>query len=222
MSKPEYYDVLGLAKGAAADEVKRVFLRLSMRYHPDRLMNKPQEEKDAAEKKFALIVEANNVLSDPAKKAAYDSGGHAALERLANGAPSSSEPDYANINANAPQVPRRRASAEEALDYFGGLLDNDKEQAPKPTGTSGYSREEERRKRREERDRARGDRPNANASTDFADVAQKVGDAMDKLSTSGMAEVPLEALEKFRENLEDFTKVVDQAIAKARKDGPRI
>jgi len=74
MAKRDYYEVLGLSKGASDDEIKRSYRKLAKTYHPD--VNK---EKDA-EEKFKEINEAYEVLSDPQKKATYDQFGHAGLE----------------------------------------------------------------------------------------------------------------------------------------------
>lgn len=73
MSK-DYYEVLGLKKGASADELKKAYRKLAMQYHPD----KNQGDKEA-EKKFKEISEAYDTLKDPDKKAAYDRMGHSAF-----------------------------------------------------------------------------------------------------------------------------------------------
>jgi molecular chaperone DnaJ len=75
MAKRDYYDVLGVAKSASADELKKAYRKLAMQYHPDR----NQGEKDA-EQKFKEISEAYDVLKDDQKRAAYDRLGHAAFE----------------------------------------------------------------------------------------------------------------------------------------------
>ncbi|MFA5478447.1 MAG: molecular chaperone DnaJ [Candidatus Muiribacteriota bacterium] len=71
MSKKDYYEVLGLAKGAAPDEIKKTFRRLARKYHPD--VNPGNKE---AEEKFKEINEAYEILSDPKKKEQYDRFGH--------------------------------------------------------------------------------------------------------------------------------------------------
>lgn len=70
MSKRDYYEVLGLSKGASKDEIKKAYRKLSKQYHPD--INK---EADAADK-FKEIAEAYEVLSDDQKRAHYDQFGH--------------------------------------------------------------------------------------------------------------------------------------------------
>ena len=75
MSKRDYYEVLGLQKGASEDEIKKAFRKLAIKYHPDK--NKGDKE---AEEKFKEINEAYQVLSDAEQKARYDQFGHAGME----------------------------------------------------------------------------------------------------------------------------------------------
>lgn len=70
MAKRDYYEVLGLQKGASADEIKRAYRQLAKKYHPD--VNK----EPGAEEKFKEINEAYDTLSDDTKKARYDQFGH--------------------------------------------------------------------------------------------------------------------------------------------------
>lgn len=72
--KRDYYEVLGLSKGASDDEIKKAFRRLAKKYHPD--MNKEA----GAEEKFKEVNEAYEVLSDPQKKATYDQFGFAGMD----------------------------------------------------------------------------------------------------------------------------------------------
>lgn len=74
MNKKDYYEVLGLSKGATDEEIKRAFRKLAKQYHPD--VNKEA----SAEEKFKEIGEAYSVLSDPEKKRQYDQFGHAAFQ----------------------------------------------------------------------------------------------------------------------------------------------
>ena len=60
-TKRDYYEILGIKKNAAIDEIKRAYRELALKYHPDRV---PTEEKKAAEEKFKEISEAYAVLSD--------------------------------------------------------------------------------------------------------------------------------------------------------------
>lgn len=68
----DYYTTLGVQRGASDDEIKRAYRKLAKDWHPDR---HPEEERDAVEKKFKSISEANEVLSDPEKRERYDSLG---------------------------------------------------------------------------------------------------------------------------------------------------
>jgi molecular chaperone DnaJ len=74
MSKRDYYETLGVSKGAAADEIKKAYRKVAMQYHPDR---NPGDK--TAEEKFKEAAEAYEVLSDADKKAQYDRYGHAGL-----------------------------------------------------------------------------------------------------------------------------------------------
>ena len=74
MSKRDYYEVLGVAKGVSEAELKKAYRTLAMKYHPDR--NKGDAD---AEKKFKEAAEAYEILRDPQKRAQYDQFGHAGL-----------------------------------------------------------------------------------------------------------------------------------------------
>src|SRR3954462_2823051 len=75
MAKRDYYHVLGLEKTATADEVKKAYRQLAVKYHPDK---NPGDK--AAEEKFKELGEAYEALSDPQRRAAYDQFGHAAFD----------------------------------------------------------------------------------------------------------------------------------------------
>jgi molecular chaperone DnaJ len=75
MAKRDYYELLGLAKNASPDEVKKAFRKLAMQHHPDR---NPDDK--SSEQKFKDVNEAYDVLKDEQKRAAYDRFGHAAFE----------------------------------------------------------------------------------------------------------------------------------------------
>lgn len=77
----DYYDTLGVSKGASADDIKRAYRKLALQYHPDR--NKGKE----AEDKFKEVTKAYEVLGDPQKKQTYDQFGSAAFEQGAGTGP---------------------------------------------------------------------------------------------------------------------------------------
>lgn len=80
-SKRDYYEVLGVQKGVGADEIKKAYRKLAIKYHPDK--NPGDKE---AEESFKEIGEAYEVLSNDQKKAAYDQFGHAAFGKGGGGA----------------------------------------------------------------------------------------------------------------------------------------
>lgn len=80
MSKRDYYDVLGVGRNAGADEIKKAYRKLAIKYHPD----KNQGDK-SAEDKFKEAAEAYEVLSDDNKRQRYDQFGHAGVGSSAAG-----------------------------------------------------------------------------------------------------------------------------------------
>lgn len=75
MAKRDFYDVLGISRGAPADEIKKAYRTKAKELHPDRNQDNPESEA-----KFKEVNEAYDVLKDDTKKAAYDRYGHAAFE----------------------------------------------------------------------------------------------------------------------------------------------
>jgi len=79
-SKRDYYELLGVQRGASAEEIKKAYRKMAIKYHPDK--NPGDKE---AEEKFKEIGEAYEVLSNEQKRAAYDQFGHAAFSRGGGG-----------------------------------------------------------------------------------------------------------------------------------------
>ncbi len=79
MAKRDYYEVLGVAKNASDDELKKAYRKLAMKHHPDRNPEKDSEEK------FKEVKEAYEILSEPQKREAYDRYGHAGVDPNAAG-----------------------------------------------------------------------------------------------------------------------------------------
>src|SRR3979409_1919710 len=75
MAKQDFYELLGVQRGASADDIKKAYRKLAMVHHPDR---NPGDK--AAEHKFKELSEAYEILKDDQKRAAYDRFGHAAFE----------------------------------------------------------------------------------------------------------------------------------------------
>ena len=73
-AKRDYYEILGVQKGASDDEIKKAYRKLSKKYHPD--INKEAD----ADQKFKEVSEAYEILSDAQKRAAYDQYGHAGTD----------------------------------------------------------------------------------------------------------------------------------------------
>lgn len=77
MAKRDYYEVLGIDKSSSADEIKKAYRKLAIKFHPDRNQDNPE-----AEKSFKEATEAYEVLSDEQKKAAYDQYGFAGVDGM--------------------------------------------------------------------------------------------------------------------------------------------
>lgn len=221
--KPDYYEVLGVTKTATKAEIKTAFQRIAMKNHPDMVKNKAnltEAQKAAAVEKFKMATEAEKVLTDDTKRDAYDRFGHKGVENLEAGKSAASGQSYEQV---AGPVRRREYSTEDTFDFFEKRSEQRKRHGDEAVD-DGLSASERRERARQERLRRRqgGGETSAtpantgSAANAFHDVAEKVNEAAQKL---GEASVPLETLEKFRENLADFLSEVDKAISRAKR-GP--
>jgi molecular chaperone DnaJ len=95
MAKRDYYEVLGVSRGAAEADLKAAFRKLAMKHHPDR--NPGDKE---SERRFKEINEAYDVLKDGDKRAAYDRFGHAAFEHGGAGGAAGFGADFASSFAD--------------------------------------------------------------------------------------------------------------------------
>ncbi len=226
--KPDFYEVLGVAKTATKAEIKTAYQRIVMRNHPDMRKKKgivTPEQIAEAETIFQLATEADAVLSDDSKRATYDKYGHKGIENLAAGKNAGSGQTYADV---AGPTQKRTYSDEDTMSFFDRKRD---EQRKETSGTAddGLTSEQRRERARQERMARRGKGADttpehfngASAANVFHDVAEKVSNATEALKGGNVA-VPLDVLEQFRDNLADFAKEIDKAIARAKPgNGPK-
>ena len=124
MAKRDYYEVLGVSKNASADEIKRAYRRMAMKYHPD----KNPDDKEA-EAKFKECAEAYEVLSDPEKRQRYDQFGHEGLR-------GAGMHDFSRMNVED------IFSMFGFDDFFGGIFGTRGRRATRPAGPArGYDLE---------------------------------------------------------------------------------
>src|SRR3954447_9430921 len=79
-TKRDYYEVLGIGRSAASEEIKKSYRKLAVQYHPDKNLGDKK-----AEERFKELSEAYEVLSDPKRRQMYDQFGHAAMGGTAGG-----------------------------------------------------------------------------------------------------------------------------------------
>src|SRR5947208_14092893 len=84
MAKRDYYEILGVAKNAPEDDIKKAYRKHAMKHHPDRNQG---DSASKSEEKFKEAKEAYEMLSDPQKRAAYDQYGHAGVDPNLGGRP---------------------------------------------------------------------------------------------------------------------------------------
>jgi molecular chaperone DnaJ len=92
MSKRDLYEILGVAKNASEDEIKKAYRKLAMKFHPDR--NQGDKTKDS-EEKFKEVKQAYEILMDASKRAAYDRFGHAGVDP--NAGAGGGQPGFGNF-----------------------------------------------------------------------------------------------------------------------------
>lgn len=85
--KRDYYEVLGVAKNATDDELKKAYRKTAIKWHPDKWSNESEDKQKEAEEKFKEAAEAYEVLSDPQKRARYDQFGHSMGQSFGDGGP---------------------------------------------------------------------------------------------------------------------------------------
>ena len=117
MEYKDYYETLGVDRKASQDEIKKVYRKLAMKYHPDK---NPDDK--VAEEKFKEINEAHQVLSDKEKRAQYDRLGSSYSQWQQRGAPGDFNwGDYfGGAGGGAPRGGGRRAQYQNINDVFGG------------------------------------------------------------------------------------------------------
>ena len=214
--KLDYYAVLGVAKTASGDDIKAAFKKIAMKCHPDMLLNKSEADKKAAGEKFLLAKEANEVLTDSSKRATYDQYGHKGLENIKSNGTSGRNQSY--TDAIGTMKPKTAASESDLENFFTKRTGGSSSSSTDSDGlTSEQRRERNRLQRIKDREAKKGNSVTTpSVKETFSDVAEKVGDATELLKD---AVLPVEVLERFRDNLQDFLNEVDAAIERSRKNG---
>jgi molecular chaperone DnaJ len=124
MAKRDYYDVLGVAKNATDDDIKKAYRKLAMKYHPDRNQGEGAKK---AEEQFKEAKEAYEMLSDAQKRTAYDQYGHAGVD-----------PNSAGFRPGGPGAEGFGGFAEAFGDIFGDIFGGQGGGARRPGGQQVY------------------------------------------------------------------------------------
>ena len=124
MAKRDYYDVLGLAKNASDEDIKKAYRKMAMKYHPDRNQGEGAKK---AEEQFKEAKEAYEMLSDSQKRTAYDQYGHAGVD-----------PNSAGFRPGGPGAEGFGGFAEAFGDIFGDIFGGQGGGARRPGGQQVY------------------------------------------------------------------------------------
>ncbi len=129
MAKKDYYNVLGVSRQASADELKKAFRKLAMKFHPDKNPGDKQ-----AEERFKEVSEAYDVLSDPKKKQLYDQFGHAGFQGGPGQRPGGFE-GFSGFGGFDPRQGGSEAFQDMFSDFFGEFFSGD------PSSRRGFRQE---------------------------------------------------------------------------------
>jgi len=127
-TKRDYYEILGVQKGASPDEIKKVYRNLALKHHPDRVA---PEKKKEAEEQFKEISEAYAVLSDTNKRAQYDQFGHAGIDSRYTSEDIFKSADFSSIFEDLGFGGSMFGNIFESLGMFGGGFSSRKSGGPR-------------------------------------------------------------------------------------------